>query len=43
MKDKTYNKLRSLIKTAYKKGGSYEDSYIYLMNGLNRITEDLRK
>ena len=40
-KEKIKDKLVYLRKKAYKMGGSYEDSYIYLMNGLDRIIKDL--
>lgn len=39
--NKILKKLIYLRKQAYKKEGSYEDSYIYLMNGIDRIIGEL--
>lgn len=35
-------KLIYLRKSAYKKEGSYEDSYYYLMTGLDKIIEQIK-
>lgn len=42
MKNKIKEKLKYLRKEAYKKEGSYEESYFYLMNGLDRIIGELK-
>lgn len=42
-KNKILKKLTSLRKSAYAKEGSYEDSYAYLMNGVDKIIDSCNK
>ena len=40
---KLINKLKLLRKKAFEKEGSYEDSYTFLMEGIDKILMSVRK